>query len=135
MDYTEVAHRLESLRGSNRAAALAPYAARELGKTEAAPFIKAALERNPVSKNAPLERIAALNHESIYDGPSRLAQPHEVWNFKTGDGLEKCLLAANAVGGTEIRITGGTATLMNGETAVCSFPTAKSPHETVWRLA
>ena len=135
MDYTEVAQRLESLRGSNRAAALAPYAARELGKTEAAPFIKAALERNPVSKNAPLERIAALNHESIYDGPSRLAQPDEVWNFKTGDGLEKCLLAANAVGGTEIRITCGTATLMNGETAVCSFPTAKSPHETVWRLA
>ncbi|HKL20709.1 MAG TPA: hypothetical protein VJ904_02820 [Tichowtungia sp.] len=32
--------------------------------------------------------------ESIYDGP-RLAQPDEVWNFKTGDGLEKAILLAN----------------------------------------
>jgi hypothetical protein len=134
MDYAEVAQRLEALRGTNRAAALAPYAARELGKTEAEPFIRAALERNPVSKNATLDQISALSGESIYDGPSRLAQPDEVWNFGTGDGLEKCLLAANAVGGTEIRVNGGTAALMNGEKAVCSFPTAKSPHETVWRL-
>jgi hypothetical protein len=32
--------------------------------------------------------------ESIYDGP-RLAQPDEVWNYKTGDGLEKAILLAN----------------------------------------
>lgn len=134
MDYAEVAQRLGALRGTNRAAALAPYAAHELGKTEAKPFIKAALERNPVSKNATLAQIAALNSESIYDGPSRLAQPDEVWNFGSGDGLEKCLLAANAIGGTEIRINGNTASLMDGESEVCTFPTSKFPGETVWRL-
>ena len=135
MDCAEVAQRLDALRASNRAAALAPYAARELGRTESAPFIKAALERNPVSKNATLEQISSLNPESIYDGPSRLAQPDEVWNFGSGDGLEKCLLAANAIGGTEIRISGGEATLMDGERAICTFPTAKSPRDTVWRLS
>jgi hypothetical protein len=134
MAYAEVAQRLDALRGTNRAAALAPYAAHELGKTEAKPFIKAALERNPVSKNATLAQIAALNSESIYDGLSRLAQPDEVWNFRSGDGLEKCLLAANAIGGTEIRINGNTASLMDGENEVCTFPTSKSPRETIWRL-
>ena len=73
---------------------------------------------------------AAYSHfadESIYDGTSRLAQPDEVWNFGTGDGLEKCLLAANVLGGTEIRVGGGCAALMDGERAVCTFPTAKRP--------
>ena len=45
----------------------------------------------------------------------------------TGDGLEKCLLAANVLGGTEIRVGGGCAALMDGERAVCTFPTAKRP--------
>jgi hypothetical protein len=31
---------------------------------------------------------------SIYDG-TRLAQPDEVWNYKTGDGIEKAILLAN----------------------------------------
>ena len=61
-------------------------------------------------------------------------QPDEVWNFGSGDGLEKCLLAANAIGGTEIRINGNTASLMDGENEVCTFPTSKFPRETVWRL-
>ena len=137
MDYAAVAERLRAIRGTNRTAALAPYAGHELGETEPAPFVKAALERSPVSKSAltaeglgadaALARIAALGGESIYDGTSRLAQPDEVWNFGTGDGLEKCLLAANALGGTEIRVDGGCATLMDGERAVCAFPTAKRP--------
>ncbi len=141
MTYEEIAARVDALRAVNRSAALAPYAAHELGVTECGPFVKAALERSPVSKEAlaglpdPLGRIAALGDESIYDGPSRLAQPDEVWNFGTGDGLEKCLLAANALGGTEIRVDSGAATLMAGESAVCSFPSVKSPRDRVWRLA
>jgi hypothetical protein len=43
---------------------------------------------------ASLSERAALDPDSIYDGP-RLAQPDEVWNFKTGDGLEKAILLAN----------------------------------------
>ena len=135
MDYAAVSARLRALRGTNRAAALAPYAAHELGETEPAPFVKAAIERSPVSKAAlgtadaqsAIARIASLGDESIYDGTSRLAQPDEVWNFGTGDGLEKCLLAANVLGGTEIRVGGGCAALMDGERAVCTFPTAKRP--------
>ena len=143
MSYDEVADRLRALRATNRAAALAPYAGHALGETEAAPFVKAALERSPVSKaafgaaDAPsvLSRLAALGDESIYDGPSRLAQPDETWNYGTGDGLEKCLLAANVLGGTEIRVANGTAALMDGERAVCAFPTAKRPRDAVWPLA
>ena len=142
MDYTEIANRLRALRDTNRTAALAPYAGHELGETEAAPFVKAALDRSPVSKatfgvadvSSAISRIAALGDESIYDGPSRLAQPDEVWNYRTGDGLEKCLLAANILGGTEIRIANGTAALMDGERAICEFPTAKRPRDTVWPL-
>ena len=143
MDYAEVADRLRALRDTNRTAALAPYAGHELGETESAPFVKAALERSPVSKAtfgvadvpSAISRIAALGDESIYDGPSRLAQPDEVWNYGTGDGLEKCLLAANILGGTEIRIANDTAALMNGEQAVCEFPTATRPRDIVWPLA
>ena len=73
--------------------------------------------------------------ESIYDGPARLAQPDEVWNFGRGDGLEKCLVAANALGGTEVRITGGTASLMAGERCICSFPSAKTAvRDKTWPL-
>ena len=156
MAYAEIAQRLDALRATNRAAALAPYAARELGMTEEGPFVQAALDRNPVSKSALggsrscatesepgragarpsqiIARLAALPNESIYDGPSRLAQPDEVWNFGRGDGLEKCLLAANVLGGTEIRVDGDTATLFDGERVVCSFPTAKSPRSRTWTL-
>ncbi len=143
MDYAAVSARLRYLRDTNRAAALAPYAGHELGETEPAPFVKAALERSPVSKAAlgsadaetAIARIAALGEESIYEGSSRLAQPDEAWNFGTGDGLEKCLLAANILGGTEIRVRGGCAALMDGERAVCSFPNAKMPREAAWPLA
>ncbi len=142
MDRAEIADRITACAQANRAAALAPYAAHALGETEAAPFVKAAVERSPVSKTALadlpreeiLARITALADESIYDGVSRLAQPDEVWNFGRGDGLEKCLLAANVLGGTEIRCTGDTAALLDGEHAICSFTTTKRPKETIWPL-
>ena len=142
MDYAEIADRLESLRGTNRAAALAPYAGHELGRTEPEPFVNAALSRSPVSfaalggmpEERALESIDALVGESIYDGPSRLAQPDEVWNFGRGDGLEKCLLAANVVGGDEIAVSGGNASLLRGTREVCSWPTAKSPASGRWHL-
>jgi len=41
--------------------------------------------------------ISGFETESIYDGPSRLAQPDEVWNFRRGDGLEKAILMANII--------------------------------------
>jgi hypothetical protein len=73
-------------------------------KIEWLPFIKAALERNPVCFNDLGEKdthevyniIKSLPDESIYDS-NRLALPDEVWNFKRGDGIEKALLLADII--------------------------------------
>jgi len=142
MDFKEVADRLEALRSANRAAGLAPYAAHELGKVESCPFVKAALERSPVSRTAlgglseaeAIAKIDALADESIYDGSSRLAQPDEVWNFGRGDGLEKCLLAANVIGGDEIIVDGGVARLKRGGKIAYESSTSKRPLEMTWNL-
>jgi len=83
---------------------LALYVYREMGKTDWTPFIKAAIERNPVCFNELRsmsvekvhEIISQLPDESIYDG-TRLAQPDEVWNFKRGDGIEKAFLLAGFI--------------------------------------
>jgi hypothetical protein len=103
MDRPEVIARLESIRDGNELAGLAFYAYRDLNRTEAEPFLKAALERCPVSiagaagldENTLIQRIQGLIPESIYDEPGRLAQPDEVWNYGRGDGVEKALLLAN----------------------------------------
>jgi len=95
---------LRSLRKTNTTADLAFYAYRDMAVCEWAPFIKAAVERNPVS----VERAASMSIDqcrnwldgmdnvSIYDG-TRLAQPDEVVNYGTGDGLEKALVLANVM--------------------------------------
>ena len=93
--------RLESQRATNRIADLAFYAYRDLSRTDWAPFLKAALERSPVSVAAAQGKtgeeaaafLAALPNESIYDG-SRAAQPDEVWNYRRGDGFERALCLA-----------------------------------------
>jgi hypothetical protein len=95
--------RLEALRGSNPVADLAFYAARDLTRSEAEPFLLACFERSPVclagaeglDDDALLAALRAWPDESIYDGPGRLAQPDEVWNFRRGDGVEKALTAAS----------------------------------------
>ena len=38
------------------------------------------------------------------------------------------------IGGTEIRVDGDTATLFDGENAVCSFRTSKAPRNRTWAL-
>ena len=68
------------------------------------PFIKAALERNPVSLqqlgDMPVDKVKSwldeIENTSIYDGP-RLAQPDEVVNFSRADGIEKAVLLANII--------------------------------------
>ncbi|HLA81989.1 MAG TPA: hypothetical protein VJP78_10305 [Thermoleophilia bacterium] len=106
MGRADVIARLEEIRGSNELAELAFYAYRDLGRTDPEPFLKAALERSPVSvaatqdldDDAVIAAVMALPEESIYDGPHRLAQPDEVWNYARGDGLEKALVLANILG-------------------------------------
>ncbi len=102
MDRNEIISTLESLREKNTTVDLAFYAYRDFSKTDWKPFLKAALERNPVSiegcKNLSevevIEIIKKMPDESIYDG-SRVAQPDEVWNFHRGDGLEKAMCILN----------------------------------------
>ncbi|MEI8206993.1 MAG: hypothetical protein WCG03_08970, partial [Kiritimatiellales bacterium] len=137
MNREEIIAYVESMRTDNCSADLAFYALRDLCRTDWAPFLKAAFERNPVciagAKNLrDDELIELLTHpavpvplqggesdsgkmglnspppegwpkagvgfpfgsESIYDGP-RLAQPDEVWNYRTGDGIEKAILLVN----------------------------------------
>lgn len=102
MSRDEMISYVESMRTENPAADLAFYAARDLSRCDWAPFIKAALERNPVSieetkqlcNDELIKTLKTMTDESTYDGP-RLAQPDEVWNFQTGDGLEKAILLSN----------------------------------------
>ncbi len=83
-------------------ALLSLYAYRQMDKIDWKPFMKTALERNPVSveglKGKPVDEVYQLlldmSNESIYDD-KRLAQPDEVWNFAHGDGVEKAILFAN----------------------------------------
>jgi hypothetical protein len=87
---------------SQEPALLSLYAFRQMDRISWKPFIKAALERNPVcleglkdkTPDAAYQLIAGMPGDSIYDG-TRLAQPDEVWNFGRGDGVEKALMFAN----------------------------------------
>jgi hypothetical protein len=91
-------------RQSNATADLAFYAYRDMESCDWVPFVKAAVERNPVSTemagSMSVEQVYAwlgqMKNISIYDG-KRLAQPDEVANYRTGDGLEKAFLLANVI--------------------------------------
>ncbi len=93
---------LESIRKSHPVADLAFSAFRDITRSPWKPFMKAALERNPVcidgAKKYDIRQVAEklwlMPNESIYDG-SRMAQPDEVWNFGRGDGLEKAICLMN----------------------------------------
>ena len=143
-----VAH-LEGLRGRNRTVDLAFYAARDLARTEALPFLLAALQRSPValagaaamSEEGVVRWAEELPKESIYDGPARLAQPDEVWNFRRGDGLERALTVAMILRERRgdprmtIALENGQATLRHDGRNICAFDSSKHPRETVWDLS
>lgn len=106
VDYSreQIIDYLQQIRQSNTTADLAFYAYRDMETCDWIPFIKAAIERNPVSiqkvDSMSLEQVLVwfnqMDNNSIYDG-KRLAQPDEVANYKTGDGLEKAFLLANVI--------------------------------------
>jgi hypothetical protein len=106
VDYSreQIIEYLRQIRRSNTTANLAFYAYRDMETCDWAPFIKAAVERNPVSiqkvNSMSIEQVFTwlnqMKNESIYDG-KRLAQPDELANYKIGDGLEKAFLLANVI--------------------------------------
>lgn len=154
MKRPDVVARLQSLRGANDLANLAFYAYRDMNQTEPEPFLKAALERSPVSIQgcASLDDddlLAAVEHladESIYDEVGRLAVPDEVWNYGRGDGVEKALLLANVLrsrnpgASLRIDITHRTAELHasgipSREATVYTFPTRKELRPQTWNCS
>jgi hypothetical protein len=100
----EVIEYLSGIRESNNTADLAFYAYRDMETCDWEPFMKAAMERNPVSVEAAKDKIieqvydwlSRMPNESIYDG-KRLAQPDEAVNYSTGDGVEKAITLANII--------------------------------------
>ena len=95
---------LQKLRDKNTTADLAFYAYRDMKTCDWLPFIKAAIERSPVSIEMTekmslqevYEWLEQMDNNSIYDG-DRLAHPDEVANYKRGDGLEKAFVLANII--------------------------------------
>jgi hypothetical protein len=93
---------ITSKQEDSETARLALYVFRDMDKIDWQPFIKASIERNPVSFGDLNEKnnyevyslLKQLPDESIYEG-NRLALPDEVWNFRRGDGIEKALLLAD----------------------------------------
>ena len=85
-------------------ALLSIYVYRDMERIDWTPFVKAAIERNPVcftdiagkDTDYLYKTLSDMPNESIYDG-KRLALPDEVWNFKRGDGIEKALLMGNFI--------------------------------------
>jgi hypothetical protein len=100
----EIIDYLSLLRDKSTIADLAFYAYRDMKTCEWLPFVKAAMERNPVSIEMTekmsvqevYDWLGQMNNDSIYDS-GRLAQPDEAANYKTGDGLEKAFLLANVI--------------------------------------
>ena len=98
----EIINLITEQKENSETAQLALYVYRDMDKIDWIPFIKAAIERNPVSFTDLNEKnnydvyslLKELPVESIYDG-NRLALPDEVWNFRRGDGIEKAFLLAD----------------------------------------
>ncbi|MHC4145796.1 MAG: hypothetical protein ACYSUD_13565, partial [Planctomycetota bacterium] len=100
----EIIEHLQQERQNNYTADLAFYAYRDVEHSDWTPFVKAAVERNPVSiqmtGSMSIDEVYGwleqMRNVSIYDG-KRLAQPDEVANFQSGDGIEKAILLANVI--------------------------------------
>ena len=100
----KITETINNLVGISETAMLTQYVFRQMDRIDWLPFVKAAIERNPVcftdlngkSIKVVFEILNKLPDESIYDD-KRLALPDEVWNFKRGDGIEKALLLADII--------------------------------------
>ena len=129
----------QEAQNGHRLAILSLYAWRDMENTSWQPFIKAAVERNPVSVKESegmtteeiLRMLSSMENQSIYDG-ARLAQPDEVWNFKRGDGIEKALLLWNIL---KNRNTALRAQLKVEETQAELSVSENGKQTEVWRFA
>lgn len=147
MNRDQIMQCIAAVRDRNQVADLAFYAYRDLTRTSWQPFMIAAIQRNPVSATAAsdmtdaqvMAHIETLATESIYDGPGRLAQPDEVWNFGRGDGVEKAVLTANIMyarhpqATIEIHIAPDSARVVVDDRSY-GFPSAKALPVQIWKI-
>lgn len=99
-----ILRKITDMSGFSETALLSLYVYRQMDRIDWMPFIKAAIERNPVcfkdlegkTTDEVYGILLNIENESIYDG-KRLALPDEVWNFQRGDGVEKALLLADFI--------------------------------------
>ena len=139
----DIINRVRAASEYSEMALLSLYAYREMENIDWKPFIKAAMERNPVCHSftegkSPSEIysiVSVLKNKSIYDG-GRLSQPDEVWNFRRGDGAEKVFLMADALmhnfpgSKIEIEISGDKASIIFEEKEF-SFDTLKGHRKNI----
>jgi len=148
MTRAQVIDCLSQTRTKNITVDMAFYAYRDLTLTALEPFLKAAMERNPVcvAESAELsleelvEQVTLWPDQSIYDGGVRLAQPDEIWNFKRGDGLEKALMVAAVLkkrglyDDLKLEVNDGKAELYHEAELICAFPAIKTSCRSEWQL-
>jgi hypothetical protein len=100
----EIINEVLNLTEDSELCMLTLYVYRQMDMVDWLPYIKAAIERNPVCfsdlegkrPQKVYEILSEMENQSIYDG-KRLALPDEVWNFRRGDGIEKALLLADFI--------------------------------------
>ncbi|MGD0341668.1 MAG: hypothetical protein ABSA76_08190 [Bacteroidales bacterium] len=100
----EIIHKIVNHSGMSEVSLLTLYVGRLMDIIDWHPFLKAAIERNPVcftelagkSTKEVFKLLAEMPNQSIYDD-KRLALPDEVWNFRRGDGIEKAILLADFI--------------------------------------
>jgi hypothetical protein len=100
----DIIHKIVNHSSRSEVSLLTIYVSRLMDLIDWHPFIKAALERNPVCVNELAGKsneevwklLTQMPNHSIYDD-KRLALPDEVWNFGRGDGMEKALLLADVI--------------------------------------
>jgi hypothetical protein len=139
----EIIGKVKAASGYSEMALLSLYAYRDMETVDWKPFIKAAMERNPVchsfiegkSVEEIYNAISGLKNKSVYDG-GRLSQPDEVWNFRRGDGAEKVFLMADALlhnfpdSQIDIKISGDRA-ILNFAGTEFSFETVKGHNRNI----
>jgi hypothetical protein len=108
MNRAEIFEYLSSRRNDSLTADLAFYIGRYCIEKEWEYFLKAAIERNPVSIDSYKEitidmcyqELLKMKNQSIYSN-KQFAQPDEVVNFLRGDGIEKAFMFANIILGRD----------------------------------
>ena len=100
----DICNHIAEMSDKNEMALYALYAYRKMDAIDWEPFVKAAVERNPVcleglkglSITEACDQLLQFENTSIYE-ENRLALPDEVWNFQRGDGLEKAFVLLNYI--------------------------------------